>query len=95
VPPPSRKSRREFLDWVSKRVFSPQGRFYQVFLKNSPTRGQGLPEKARAFMLGGGLRIAPDESLSDSSPRNFVMLCKEFFDGRKPGFVPKGSLLAA
>lgn len=96
VPPPSRKSRREFLDWVSKRVFSPQGRFYQVFLKNSPTRGQGLPEKARAFMLGGGLRIAPDESLSDSSPRNFVMLCKEFFDGRKPGqFEPKGSLLAA
>jgi hypothetical protein len=83
-------SYKSFRKFLRERLLSPEGRFLRVFIRGA--RGSRT-----------GLQIAPADSLAwrvevQGKGWRFTgpavsQLAKEFFDGRKPGFVPKGTLL--
>lgn len=79
----------DFRRYLRKRFLSADGRFYSLHLRTAKPDASGIQVAPTASLA------ASSQTTQDSKFRTpkIQELSKEFFDGRKPGFVPKGSLV--
>lgn len=92
---------KSFRKYVSHRLRSEDGRFFRIHFRMSESHKEKI-QKAFGNRPWKGLQVAPAGSLAyrievrgkdrASTGPELDRLSKEFFDGRKPGFVPKGTL---
>lgn len=89
---------KSFRKYVSHRLRSEDGRFFRIHFRMSESQKEKI-QKAFGNRPWKGLQVAPAGSLAyrvevrgkdrASTGPELDRLSKEFFDGRKPGFVPK------
>ena len=81
-----------FKRYLRQRLLSPEGRFFKLFLKTAKSNSNGIP-LAPVDSLAWHAEIKGKE-MRFTGP-DIAQLANEFFDARKPGFVPKASILGA
>src|SRR5262249_38050176 len=89
------KSYPAFRRYLRQRLLSFEGRCFRLWLRTAPQLDTRRGNR--------GIQLAPAESLAFRTEIRgkdwrftglpLGQLCRDFFDGRKPGFVPKASNL--
>jgi DNA invertase Pin-like site-specific DNA recombinase len=79
---------KSFRKYLRHRLLSTDGRFYQMHLKSVIKPGVGI-QVAPVGSLAWKTNIKGNDWKFNGPPVDALM--SEFFDGRKPGFVPKAS----
>lgn len=85
------KSYGAFSHYLEKRLLSREGRVFRLHLRHVRPSSDGLPIAPISSLAYSCSILHGEKGMKFTSPP-LVRFIKEFFDGRKQGFVPKGSV---